>query len=226
MLKFAKKGLCVSFAFLTIVSIAGGLSYGLSLNERPEVSYLRSNQAVGPAVLSENTNHSVKSENWNSLYSETPKVVVQKVSAKKASSGSTVATGNYTGFAQIYSLINQYRQANGLSPLSANSLLEKSASMKNQQMVSTGQFAHDISGYPNYAGLIRSVGYSYTTAGENLAEGFSTPSSTFQAWKASPGHNANLLKAGYKDMGVSAVCGVNMPGYPSTCLVTLHFGAR
>ncbi len=146
--------------------------------------------------------------------------------SKPVAQASTVAVSVSQGLPaaevqQIYSLINSHRSANGLAPLAVNSLLVKSASLKNNYMASSGVFAHG-----SWAGYFKSAGYNYKTAGENLAEGFSNGSAVVSAWKNSPGHNANLLNASYKDMGVHTVCGVDMPGYPNTCLITLHLGSR
>jgi hypothetical protein len=49
-------------------------------------------------------------------------------------------------------------------------------------------------------------GYDYETAmGENLAAGYKTAAEALKALKASPTHNANLLGAGYKVIGIALV---------------------
>ena len=42
-------------------------------------------------------------------------------------------------------------------------------------------------------------------AGENVAYGYRTGPSVVKAWMASPGHRANILKRGYRLIGVGAV---------------------
>jgi uncharacterized protein YkwD len=46
-------------------------------------------------------------------------------------------------------------------------------------------------------------GWSYW--GENIAMGFGSSASVFNAWMASPGHRANILKAAYTQMGIGRV---------------------
>jgi uncharacterized protein YkwD len=41
--------------------------------------------------------------------------------------------------------------------------------------------------------------------GENIAMGFGSSVSVFNAWMASPGHRANILKAAYTQMGIGRV---------------------
>ena len=58
-------------------------------------------------------------------------------------------------------------------------------------------------------------GYNYNTyKGENIAAGYSTAAAVFQGWKNSPGHNANMLGANFKVVGVSLVYVAGSPyGY-------------
>src|SRR4051794_35915555 len=50
---------------------------------------------------------------------------------------------------------------------------------------------------------LQNYGYTYTTyRGENIAAGNSAASATFAQWKASPDHNANMLSAKYKMIGL------------------------
>ena len=65
-------------------------------------------------------------------------------------------------------------------------------------------------------------GYSYNTnKGENIAAGQSTAALVMGAWKASPGHDANMLSAAYKVIGVSFY---TLSGSPYTYYWTTDFG--
>jgi hypothetical protein len=65
-------------------------------------------------------------------------------------------------------------------------------------------------------------GYTYNTnKGENLAAGQSTAAEVFAAWKASSGHNANMLNSSYKVLGVSFY---TLAGSPYTYYWTTDFG--
>ena len=47
-------------------------------------------------------------------------------------------------------------------------------------------------------------GYDYSTwKGENIAAGYSSGINTFNQWRCSAGHNANMLNANYRVMGLS-----------------------
>src|SRR5690606_34874573 len=41
--------------------------------------------------------------------------------------------------------------------------------------------------------------------GENIAGGFSTAQSVFNAWKNSPGHNANMLNGNFTKIGIGKI---------------------
>ncbi len=43
-----------------------------------------------------------------------------------------------------------------------------------------------------------------STAGENLAYGFPNGRATVQGWMRSPGHRANILARGYRQMAIAA----------------------
>ncbi len=64
-------------------------------------------------------------------------------------------------------------------------------------MIGSGVFSHGA----DFAARITSVGFAWTTAGENIATGFSTPQSVVNAWMASAGHCANILNPSYTNVG-------------------------
>ncbi len=101
-------------------------------------------------------------------------------------------------------LINAYRASNGLGALSISVTLSQSAQWKSEDMGTNNYFAHDdVPIGRSWAQRIRDCGYTYSTfIGENLAAGMSSAQSAFDAWKASPGHNANMLNANYKAIGI------------------------
>jgi len=46
------------------------------------------------------------------------------------------------------------------------------------------------------------AGYSYFTAGENIAAGQASPAMVMQGWMDSPGHCSNIMNASFEDIGV------------------------
>jgi uncharacterized protein YkwD len=57
--------------------------------------------------------------------------------------------------------------------------------------------------------------------GENIAAGFSTAQDVFNAWKNSPGHNANMLDPSFKAIGIGLA---TVSGSSYTYYWTTDFG--
>ena len=132
---------------------------------------------------------------------------------------------------ELLSLVNQYRADNGLGTLKLNSNLVESARYKSNSMLQLSYFDHynpQLNGQsPSY--LIRTIfniacGY----CGENLhmSEASSTSVSStakqiFADWKASPGHNANMLKPQFTKVGIGVAYAYRNGQY--TIISTQHF---
>jgi uncharacterized protein YkwD len=116
--------------------------------------------------------------------------------------------------------MNSVRLANGLQPLRADARLERAARGHSTEMLRTGTFAHGA-----FTARIRSVGVRMPRIGENLAwsTGSVTIARTIVAmWLASPEHRANLLRPGYRLVGVGALRGC-FDGRRHTLMVTTDF---
>jgi hypothetical protein len=124
----------------------------------------------------------------------------------------------------IISLTNSRRAAAGLPPLSYNAALSTSANMKARHMLSNQYWAHTGPDGSTGWTFMRQAGYSYVTAGENLANGFTSDSAVISGWMASPSHKANILHKGYRDIGVAVVSGTLLGR--QTTLVVAHYGSR
>jgi len=125
-------------------------------------------------------------------------------------------------------LINNYRQSIGVAPLQMNLKLFNASEAHALDMGQKGYFAHDRPANPPYwdfkswSSWIRDAGYSYNTfLGENLAAGFTTAQAAFDAWKNSPGHDANMRNGSFCAIGVSRV---NVPGSPYGYYWATDFG--
>jgi uncharacterized protein YkwD len=97
----------------------------------------------------------------------------------------------------VVCLINRERSLHHLPPLSASSLLNRSAQGWTNVMVSSDQFSHGT----NFAGRISAAGYVWRSAGENIATGFSTPRAVVHAWMGSTGHCENILNPTFRNVG-------------------------
>ena len=132
--------------------------------------------------------------------------------------------------------INKYRANHGLRKLSMRTPLNTAASKHAVNMAKHGYFSHDWSSGASYGTWIRSYwpgpGYSSWSAGENLfwAASDATAYSVLRAWRNSSGHNANLLRASWRNVGLGAVRIEDPLGYygrfGSVTIVAAEFGYR
>lgn len=103
---------------------------------------------------------------------------------------------------QVLTLTNQYRASNGLSPLAMNTRLTSAAQTYAELMAGQGFFSHTSPDGTTPGDRILSSGYNWSSYGENIAMGYSTPDAVMQAWINSAGHRANILNAGFRDLGI------------------------
>jgi uncharacterized protein YkwD len=101
-------------------------------------------------------------------------------------------------------LINTYRAQNGLAALKASYMLSRSSAWKSKDMGQNAYFAHDDTPIArSWFQRTLDCGYDHNTfVGENIAAGYGNAQSVFDGWKASPGHNANMLGANYTVIGI------------------------
>ena len=119
------------------------------------------------------------------------------------SSAPSSTGGSYASFQnQVVQLVNQERAANGLKPLTVNSLLTKTATLKSEDMAKLNYFDHQSPTYGSPFDMMKQYGISYRTAGENIAMGQTTPQQVMQGWMNSPGHRANILNSSFTQIGV------------------------
>jgi uncharacterized protein YkwD len=119
-------------------------------------------------------------------------------------------------------LTNQERQKNGASPLILNEQLVSAAEKKADDMFEYNYWAHNSPTGKTPWVFIKSSGYKYIYAGENLARGFSSAEDVVKAWMESPNHRANMLSSNYQDVGFAVKIG-KLNG-KETVLVVEEFG--
>ncbi len=124
---------------------------------------------------------------------------------------------------ELLVLTNSKREERGLPPLTLNSSLAQAAEAKASDMFAKNYWAHIAPDGTTPWFFIRSSGYEYIHAGENLARGFSTSSDVVNAWMESPGHRDNMLSPHYKDIGFAIATGT-LTG-DETVLVVEMFGS-
>ena len=105
----------------------------------------------------------------------------------------------------ITAMISQYRREHGLPAVKADAKLTAVAVRQAQAMAAAGVLDHDVAG--SFASRI--AGANTNSAAENIAAGTKTWADTLRIWKASPGHNANLLRADADSLGVAVAYNEN-----------------
>jgi uncharacterized protein YkwD len=104
---------------------------------------------------------------------------------------------------------NQQRAEVGLGALSADARLTAAAQGHSDYMAREQIMTHTGAGSTNAGQRITNAGYQWTTWGENVAAGQSTPADVMSAWLQSPSHRANILHGGVSQIGVAATKGAN-----------------
>ena len=106
---------------------------------------------------------------------------------------------------RILDLVNQDRVRYGLNELSINPKLNLAAFAKASDMLEQNYFAHESPAGTKPWHWLSTLGYNYSYAGENLAQGFSDAEDLEQSWMASPTHRANILSPFYSEVGLAVV---------------------
>lgn len=113
-------------------------------------------------------------------------------------------TANYSTQAQeVLAQCNAQRQANGIAALSLDPELTKAANIRAQEIATL--FSHTRPDGRKCFTVLDQIGYSYWSAGENIAAGYGNSSAVMNGWINSPGHRSNILNAGFKRLGVGYV---------------------
>jgi uncharacterized protein YkwD len=107
--------------------------------------------------------------------------------------------------AEFLRLINEYRTKSGRAALTATPLLNQVAYDHLLDMATKGYFDHTNKEGQSPFDRMRAAGYTGGAMSENLAAGNSTAAKTFEQWKSSSGHNANMLGSAYRAIGIGRV---------------------
>ncbi|MGR4878186.1 CAP domain-containing protein [Streptomyces sp. LARHCF249] len=120
--------------------------------------------------------------------------------ATKPPSTPTAAPSGPT--AEVVALVNQERAKAGCSALTVNAKLTAAALNHSKDMAAHSTMSHTGSDGSDPGERITRAGYSWTTYGENVAYGYSTPEQVMTGWMNSPGHRENILNCAFKEIGV------------------------
>ncbi|MFN3754901.1 CAP domain-containing protein [Flavobacterium sp.] len=132
-------------------------------------------------------------------------IVFTMVSCSSDSEGTTedkqvVTTYNYNETElKLVTLINDYRQSQGLNTLQVINHISYKSEEHNYYMIEKNVFNHDYF-QQRSDNLIRVLGAE--KVGENIAYNYQTAESAFAAWLNSPAHKANI-EGDYTHFGIS-----------------------
>jgi uncharacterized protein YkwD len=134
--------------------------------------------------------------------------------------GVTVQSTNATSVAdycaapvdqEFLTLINNYRAQNGRGALAMSQTLGAAAQHHAIDMATTGTLSHTLSDGTDWLQNIINHGYPYSYRSENIAWGYGSAQTVFDAWKGSAGHNTNMLNDGFGAIGISRVYDSSAP---------------
>lgn len=112
-------------------------------------------------------------------------------------SNTIAATNN-----EIFDITNAYRVKNGLEPYKEYGLLGDVAQNYAEYMAENSHFSHtDLNGNKS-SQRITSAGINWSSCGENIATGYTSPEQVMDGWINSSGHRSNLLNTKYEYLGV------------------------
>jgi len=127
-----------------------------------------------------------------------------------------------------FCLLNRERTTRGIRKLRRDARLDLASARHARSMA-----AHNFFEHGNFVGRIRSANYlrgvrSYRL-GENIAWGsgsLSTPAEIVDAWMRSPGHRANILQRGFREIGIGIARGTPHRSYSDGATYATDFGTR
>ncbi len=102
---------------------------------------------------------------------------------------------------KMLNLLNQDRKNAGLSALTLDEELSRIARIKSEDMRDKGYFAHESPTYGNVRAMLRTFGYAFSSASENIAHHANVDKAQ-AAFMSSSGHRANILSAAWTKVGI------------------------
>ncbi|GHH92945.1 CAP domain-containing protein [Streptomyces capillispiralis] len=137
-----------------------------------------------------------------------PSTAAPEATAGASSPAATGGTQASSAVARVVELVNDERGRVGCAPVKVNSALTEAAQKHSEDMAASGSMSHTGSDGSSPGDRITRAGYAWSTYGENVAYGYSTPEQAMAGWMSSPGHKENILNCAFKEIGV----GLAQPG--------------
>lgn len=103
---------------------------------------------------------------------------------------------------ELLQRVNSFRASQGRSALSFSPVLAQVAQSHANEMAARGVLSHTGANGSTVGTRARRAGYGWCLVAENIAQGQQSLAEAMVSWETSPGHRANLLNAGLKDVGL------------------------
>lgn len=179
------------------------------------------------AVRSLNTHFNNKQEHSivnNSTSDSTGSIAIGSPNA------GTISIGNIPPVTtKLLDEINNARTSNGVSPVTEDPLLDQSAQLKLDDMITRNYWAHNTPDGTEPWVFFKRVGYPYREAGENLEYGqyrYQPEQSMVHDWLISPTHRENLLAIRYANIGIAFRKVASFNGEQNVYVIVTHYGTR
>jgi uncharacterized protein YkwD len=148
-------------------------------------------------------------------------VLFAAISLAFAAAPSALAASHSSAQASLLQAMNSARAAHGLRPLRFDGGLDRAAAAHTAEMLRGNTFSHG-----DFARRMAAF-HLAGSLGENLAWGTGPAGSArsiVRMWLASPSHRANLLRPGFRRIGLGLAHGT-FEGYGGATVVTADFGS-
>ena len=103
--------------------------------------------------------------------------------------------------------MNQKRIEVGLKPLTIDNTLLQVARYKSNHMIQYNYFDHTTPDGTKWTSWLKTIGYKYTSTGENIAYNNYDAVELFYQWWNSAGHRANMMNPSYNKVGIGVLNG-------------------
>jgi uncharacterized protein YkwD len=100
-------------------------------------------------------------------------------------------------------LINEYRTAKGVGPLSLDPQATHAAEVLAKDMAAHDRMSHTGPGKQDVGKRLLAAGYNFSVASENVGVGQTTVEETVNGWKASKANSRNMLLANAAHIGIA-----------------------
>ncbi|MHB8065787.1 MAG: CAP domain-containing protein [Ruminiclostridium sp.] len=182
-------------------------NFGLSANKPTTNTSTTKPTTCKPSTSTPTTSKPTTSKPATSKPATSKPATSKPATSKPATSKPTTSTstnGDYNAFQKkVVELVNVERSKNGLKPLTTNTQLSKTATLKSQDMAKLNYMNHNSPTYGSPFDMMKKYGISYRAAGENIAMGQTTPEQVMQDWmNSTTGHRENILNSSFTQIGV------------------------